>query len=469
MISLRSAITLVLAALLARTGATELAPQDQPPDTAAPPPAEHATAAPAEPDPAAPAAEAPAEHAAPASAEQASAPAKAPEPESTKATAHHPPKSPAPKPEATPEEIAKSLLVLAQRAYDRGDRDVAETAYVEVLNSVVSETITQEALLAYAEFLHKTGRDTRAAAIFEKFIATYPSATNTPMVYISLGRTLRDMGAFNLAQARFYAVLNSSLAVSPENIQHYRELAQLAKFEIAETYYQQGDFASAGKFFGRIKLLDLPPADRARASFREAYAFYLDGKLEQSAAALRSFLDSYPQHDSAQEARYLLCMSLRRLGHTQEALAETLILLRAAQATAEADRERWTYWQRRTGNQLANDFFEQGDFTAALTIYQTLSDLRSDPFWRWPALYQIGLCYERLRQAERAATAYREILTEAATAQKAGTAPDGPTSEVGRMAEWRLGQIAWVGTIEASVRTYTAPLPPGKPPAALVQ
>ena len=371
--------------------------------------------------------------------------------------------------EAAPDEIAKSLLVLAQRSFARGERDAAETAYVEALNTTGNETITKEALLAYADFLRETGRDARAAAIYEKFIATYPSAPNTPMVYIFLGRTLRDMGAFNLAQARFYAVLNSTLVVSPENIQRYRDLAQLAKFEIAETYYQQGDFASAGKFFGRIKLLDLPPEDRARASFREAYAFYLDGKLEQAAAALRLYLDAYPQHTSNQEGRYLLCMSLRRLGLNQEALAETLTLLRLAHAAADSDRERWTYWQRRTGNQLANDFYEQGDFTAALTIYQTLSDLRADPAWRWPALYQVGLCYERLRQPERAATVYRDILAESTAAEKAGTLPNGPTGEVRRMAEWRLGQIDWVGTIETSMRSYSAQQPPPNTVSTAIQ
>lgn len=370
-------------------------------------------------------------------------------------------------PEGTPDEIAKSLIVLAQRSFARGDRDSAETAFIEALNSPVSDTLTQEALLAYADFLHQTGRDTRAAAVYEKFLTTYPSAPNTQQVYISLGRTLRDMGAFSLAQTRFYAVLNSSLAVSPENIQRYREIAQLAKFEIAETFYQQGDFAAAGKYFGRIKLLDLPAEDRARASFREAYAFYQDGKLEQAAGTLRAFLEAYPQHLSAQEGRYLLCMALRRLGHTQEALTETLALLRAAQAGAEADRERWTYWQRRTGNQLANDFYEQGDFTAALTIYQTLAELRSDPGWRWPALYQIGLCYERLRQAERAAAAYRDILAESAAAEKVGTSTSAPDAEVRRMAEWRLGQINWVGAIETSMRDYAAQQMPTKaaPPA----
>lgn len=371
--------------------------------------------------------------------------------------------------EATADEVAQSLLVLAKRMVERNENEAAETAYIEVLNSPVSESVTQDALLAYAEFLRKIGQDTRAAAIYEKFLASFPSAPRASLVLLSLGRTFRDMGAYTLAQARFYAVLNSTLAVSPENIQRYRDLAQLAKFEIAETYYQQGDYATAGKFFGRIKLLELPPEDRARASFREAYAFFLDGKLEQSVASLRTFLTSYPQNGSAQEARYLLCIALRRLGRTQEALTETLTLLRAAQATAGAERERWTYWQRRTGNQLANDFYEQGDFNSALTIYQTLAELRSDPVWRWPALYQIGLCYERLRQPDRAATVYRDILAESAAAQKVGNNPDGATGEVRGMAEWRLSQIDWTRDVDKSVRNFAAQPGPASTATKTVQ
>jgi TolA-binding protein len=371
------------------------------------------------------------------------------------------------KPEATPDEVAQSLLVLAKRLTERNDIEAAETAYVEVLDSPVSEPLTQDALIAYAEFLRKCGKDARAAATYEKFLASYSGSQRATAVLIALGRTLRDMGAFDLAQARFYAVLNSSLAVSPESIQRYRDLAQLAKFEIAETYYQQGDYAAASKFFGRIKLLELPPEDRARATFREAYSFFLDGKLEQAAASLRAFLVSYPENASAQEARYLLCLALRRIGRTQDALGETLTLLRTAQATASADRERWSYWQRRTGNQLANDFYEQGDFNSALTIYQTLAELRSDPIWRWPALYQIGLCYERLRQTERAAAVYRDIVTEAAAATKAGTELDGAAGEVRTMAEWRLGQIDWTRNVESSMQSFTAHQPTSTAPLSI--
>ena len=307
--------------------------------------------------------------------------------------------------------------------------------------------------------MHKRGREARVASIYAKFIDTYPDAPEVPTVLIELGRTLRGMGAFQQAQVRFYAVLNSALAVSPENVAAYRAVAQLAKFEIAETFYQQGDYAAAGKYFGRIKLLDLPPAERARASFREAYAFFLDNKLEQTVTSLRTYLAGFPDDTSVQEGRYLLCVALRRLGRNQEALAETLTLLRAAQATAEEDRERWAYWQRKTGNQLANDFYEQGDFTAALTVYRTLAELRSDPAWRWPALYQVGLCFERLRQSGRAADSYRDILQAAAAAEKTGNKPAPADEEVRQMAEWRLGQLDWAVGLEKSVRNFAVPEP----------
>lgn len=367
--------------------------------------------------------------------------------------------------ESTPDEIARSLVSLAQQRLKRQDVDGAETAYVEALNQPATDQTTADTLLVYARFLRDTKRPTRAAAAYEKFLSSFPGNRDTSMVLIELGRTLREIGAFKTAMARFYAVLNSSLAVTPSDIERYRAQTQIAKFEIADTFYQQGDYASAVKYFARVQLLDLPPDVRARASFREAYAFFLDGKLDQAVVNLRAFLADYPNHESAQESRYLLCLALRRMGRTQEALHETLTLLKTAHSDSEEDRTQWTYWQRRTGNQLANDFYEQGDFTSALTIYQTLAELRSTPTWRWPALYQIGLCYERLRQPDRATNVYRDILAEFDAAKTVGTEVDMPSAEVRDMAEWRLGQIDWTHRVDESIKTFVSQSP-GSPSVA---
>ena len=91
-----------------------------------------------------------------------------------------------------------------------------------------------------------------------------------------------------------------------------------------------------------------------------AYALHLQGDREGAVAMFRGFVKQWPDDENVPEARYLLATDLRALNRTQEAFAETLALLRAEKSKVSANPKRWAYWQRRTGNQLANDFFRAG-------------------------------------------------------------------------------------------------------------
>jgi tetratricopeptide (TPR) repeat protein len=155
---------------------------------------------------------------------------------------------------------------------------------------------------------------------------------------------------------RFYSVLNSTLKLPGEGFERYQVLAKTAQFEIARTHFEAGEFAEANKFYNRLSLLELAPADRALAQFMAANSLRLQGNVESAVTALRAFLEQAPSDENAPEARYLLALSLHELKRPQEALAVTLDLLQAEQARVAADAKRWNYWQRRTGNQLANSF-----------------------------------------------------------------------------------------------------------------
>ena len=248
---------------------------------------------------------------------------------------------------------------------------------------------------------------------------------------------MRAMGSHRLALMRFYSVINSTLKLPDKGFEHYQQLAKTAQFEIAETHFQSGDYAEAAKFFSRLRLLDLAPADRARAQFKAAYALTLQGDHEAAVNMLHSFLEQWPEDENVPEARYLLATSLHALGRTQDALVATLDLLRSQQAHTGVDAKRWAYWQRRTGNQLANNFFERGDILNAQLIYTSLVALTDDPAWRLPVLYQIGLCHERLGSIDRARLTYQDIID----AGKKN--PTAELSELSRMAEWRLGHLDW--------------------------
>lgn len=333
---------------------------------------------------------------------------------------------------------AQGLINLGLSLTDRSDFDAAEIAYRQILKGSAPLDHTKSALLGLARMHRKKGELTKAAAIYERYLKDYPSDDRVPDALLELGRTLRDMGAPRLAIARFYNVINSTLKLGTNSgFEHYQLLAKTAQFEVAETHFQSGDFVEANKFFSRLRMLDLAPTDRARAHFKAAYSLQLASDFEGAVTGLRGYIDQWPNDENVPEARHLLAITLRTLKRPQEALAATLELLRSEQSRSAADAKRWTYWQRRTGNQLANEFFQSGDILNALAIYHGLAALSDEPSWRIPVAYQIALCYERLGDPERASKTYHSIL------ETAGGTPSTDIADVARMASARLAHVDW--------------------------
>jgi tetratricopeptide (TPR) repeat protein len=357
---------------------------------------------------------------------------------------------------------------------DRGDWDAGEIAFRQILASPrAKKSDLSNALLGLARVYRRQGSFTKAAAVYERYLKDYPTDIFVPDALLELGRTQRALGAPQLALSHFYNVINSTIKISSENSDHYQVLAKTAQFEIAETHFQQGNFIEANKFYSRLRLLDLAPADRARAHFKSADALYRGNDFDGAVKTLTSYLDQWPQDENVPEARYLLSLSLRSLGRKQEALDATLALLRTEQSSKEP--KKWSYWQRRTGNQLANDFFQSGDTLNALMIYQGLNALSTDAEWRFPVAYQMGLCFERMRLYDRASTAYQTIVDGAKTnaASESGNSKKGPEiapnaelAELARMAAWRLGQLNWHDQTE---RQLAAVFTNGQEPAPKAQ
>jgi len=388
------------------------------------------------------------------------APSSKPEPVTTAAPAKAPAAS-APEPVATPSESkpldrygssdvsakeGQGLVNLGGSLTDRGDYVAAEIAFRQVLNGNAPVDATKSALLGLARMHRKQGALTKAAAIYERYLKDYPTDERVPDALLDLGRTLRDMGAPRLAIARFYNVINSTLKLPTKGgFEHYQLLAKTAQFEVAETHFQSGEYVEANKFFSRLRMLDLAPVDRARAHFKAAYSLELAGDLEGAAGSLRSYLEQWPDDENVPEARFLLATTLRKLNRPQESLAATLELLRAEKSRSAADAKRWNYWQRRTGNQLANEFFDSGDFVNALAIYHGLAAISEDPAWRTPVTYQIALCYERLGDIDRACNTYRGIV------ESAGPNPSPEVADIARMAAARLAHIDWRDAIDRQV------------------
>lgn len=380
----------------------------------------------------------------------------------------HPPAPAVPSQAEDLHKEARGLINLGTSLTEREDFVAAEIAYRQIMNNRHHAAADLgDALLGLARMHRKQGAYTKAAAVYEKFLKLYPDDARVPDALLELGRSQRAMGAYRSAINRFYNVINSTLKLPPESYEHYLLLAKTAQFEIAETHFETGNFTEAAKFFDRLRLLDLAPEDRARAHFKSGCSLLNGGESEKAAAKLSQYIDQWPQDGNVPEARYLLARTLRELGRSEEALNITLTLLRAESSNAEADPKTWAYWQRRTGNQLANDFFQSGDTLSAVAIYEGLARLSDQLAWRLPIIYQTGLCYERLRQHDRATKAYRDIVDAVASPKGKEPVP-AELTELAKMAEWRIGQLAWHDQTDAQLTKFFSsnnPTTPAAPPA----
>lgn len=354
--------------------------------------------------------------------------------------------------EITEAEI-KSFLRIGDAKTSQGDYDSAEIAYRQVLAAKATPEQDRDALLGLARMYRRSNHLTKSAAVYEKLLKEFPADNALPIVYLELGRVHRALGAYRLAIARFYSVINSTLKLPANGQDLYRQLARTAQFEVAETHFLAGEFQESAQYFSRLKLLDLTPADQARAHFKSAFSLHRAGDFENAAASLRSFLEQYPSDENMPEARYLLSISLRRLGRDKESLAAALELLKAEHIRTAEDPKRWAYWQRKTGNQLANEFYEQGDANSALTIYLSLAALSSEPLWRLPVLYQVALCYERLRSGSQARE-YLQTVAKEAGASPADSASKSELDELANMAAWRLQQLDWEDGADRQLNTF---------------
>ncbi len=340
------------------------------------------------------------------------------------------------------DEETASLLRVAEAKTASRDYESAAIAFHQLFTCKLTATQKRTVLIDYAHMLRQKGDLTKAAAVLEKVIKEYPLESDAPELFLDLGRIQRALGAYRTAISRFYSVINSTLKLPEDGASRYRQLAKTAQFEIAETHFQAGNYEEASRFYSRLRLLDLATIDRARAHFKSAYAIYLANDYTKAITSLRGFLDQYPDDENVPEARYLLALSFRQSQRPQDALNEALILLRTEKVRTAKDPRRWTYWQRKTGNQIANEFYEQGDASSALAIYTTLAELAPELVWRLPVLYQIGLCHERMGEADQALANYQAILDSLRNSPHENTAP-AELADLQRMASWRCEQIAW--------------------------
>jgi len=353
-----------------------------------------------------------------------------------------------------------AYMGMAERSLADGDQELAEKFFDRMLQVNAPDADKKGALLEMFDSYRSRSMYSKAIAVGERVRQLFPDDPAEVPVLLKLGQIYRETGAYQLAIARFYNVLNAALRVDQAEFAKYEALSTDAQFEIAQTFLDAGDFPQAARTYSMLDRLELTHEQKGHAEFQLANCCLLLGDFANAEKEARHFLENYADTSYAPECHYVLSVALAAEHHPQEAADEALTLLRMEKKVATTDAAAWVYWQKKTGNQLANGFYQQGDYLRALTLYQTMAKLSDDPEWQWPVIYQVGLCLERLRLPDRAAEAYKYILDENKKALDAGKTPADDLGQMAQMAEWRTEHLQWEEKAEGQLDAVLGPRSP---------
>lgn len=353
-------------------------------------------------------------------------------------------------PEVAGEEVLK-FLESAKAEWAGGDPEFAEKYFAAALGVPAKVPQKEVVLQTMAELYQTVGQLPKAAAVLERLAREYPDSRRLPYVYLELGFLYRKLGALELSIAKFYDVFNATIHASFDQLDKYKEIALQARLEIAETHALRQEYGEAERLYQAAFRGELKEADRKRIHYRICYLLFELGSFQQTVTQIKLFIDQYPQSPHTPEMRYLLAKSYDKLDRRPEALREVVEILQRQSSPDTANAETADYWKQRTGNELANEFYGSGDFRSALSIYQALVKYSADPQWRWPAIHQIGLCFERLGLPERAKLAYEEIVSP-----EGGSVPEEKLTASLRalrdIAQWRLEHLDWEDDLMARLQ-----------------
>jgi len=330
-------------------------------------------------------------------------------------------------------------------------RLMRQTAIAEpVLEDLITqpgapEKVKGDALYELALIAHDEGNTVRAQQIYAQFVSRFSDDPRVPEIFLRQGQLFRQMGLDSLALSKFYSVMTSALALKNDKFDYYQKLVLDAQMEIAETHYQAGEFAQAADFFSRLIKQNNPDLDRHEIQFRLIRSLQASSNYNETVAQAQDFLTRFPDSPNQPEVRFCLALALKNLGQKNESLQQVLALLREEKTQAKDHPDVWAYWQQRTGNEIANQLYRDGDYPRALDIYLSLNQLDHSVTWQFPVTYQIGMTYERLLQPQMAMQSYSNIVTRES---ELGTNASPGLKAIVDMARWRINFIQWQGRAE---------------------
>lgn len=334
-----------------------------------------------------------------------------------------------------------SLFEQAQFYYEQGKYSLAERAYIQLLEYSEKDSEVLESLSQLSEIYYASGEYTKSIDMLEQCLLKFPAQAASPERLFRLGEFYRDAELPTRAAELFFRVINSIVVGGDQNLQRYLRLARLAKFEIARSHYLNHDYARALALFDRIELLELSREDYETVFYYKVLTTFKAAQPRAGVQLIDKFLGAFPASEFVAELLYMKADVLMAAGEMDAGIAIFMRLLESSVEETSASALSRAFWHQQAGNRLANRFYAEGDYMVALRIYQGMVELSELASWRMPVVYQIALCFEKLKMPERAKQSYLYISQNLSKIDATVLSP--ALRQLGENVSWRLKVIDW--------------------------
>ena len=350
----------------------------------------------------------------------------------------------------------RRLLDLARDLRNQKDLEAADQHLWELVEPPAPPEIQLAAMLELAGVAVDKGKYSKAQTIYSEIARKFPKDPMLPQVLLIQGRLYRDMGMPEMAVTKFFSVTSVSLNLNMDRLDYYRSLVLRAQSEIADTYYLQGKYAESIGYFKKLLTLDGIDAERPQFMFKLLKSYVGSGNSVDTIATGQLFVNAFTNSVEVPEVRYMISQACRKLNRKDEAMRQVFILLESQEANNSKYPTDWAYWQQRTGNEIANQLYSEGDYISALVVYTKLATLNETLEWQMPVWYQIGLVYEHLKQPVKASETYVRILSRSEEVKTNSPSPS--LTALVDMARWRKDFLGWQTNVDNNTRKLAAPM-----------
>ncbi len=340
---------------------------------------------------------------------------------------------------------ARSRFMLGEMRWRQGRYEDAVVQYNKVLSDYFEDDLAGRALYRTARCFDALGRFAEANSTYQAVAKGYPYLPEAPAAIYLAGVGLMEQGKFAAAAPWFQLVLDrysgegggeTYTFESPE----HQDLVEKSLCLLEHSYHQAGDM---GRLSGapHLVLQKMPPSGsvwRAYALLLDADALAATGRLIESQETLAKLFAEFPDHPVGVKANRLLAWTYARQGRQDLAIETEERML--ARYEAQEDLENMSEALLTQAHALFNrKMYEE----AALKYGEFLRGFPGHGKGL-TALYQAGLCYQRLGREGDAVDRWEEVTA---------AAPAGPVSA---KAWLRAGDLYFnTGHYDDARRCYT--------------